>query len=409
MLKYQKAVFFDGIAGGVGGMDIIESPNDAGLNSLSGFSYQIKVFILKMTQLKENQQVEFETLDDVTTRSLSADNKVTDFCIKRYVAAESSGIEVFQVKQTDVTKSVARKVLYNWLLAYNENSDITSFHLYVDDQYSVGINLFCSNDVKKEYDIVIESNKSEQALITRVKRLYNGKIEEFKNAYQTICNNTHIDSINNIDRSISNQLVAPFHATAAGIGLTYFEKRIYELVTKICARIIDSAGRRIPYICGHAEYMQLCEEICRNISPTQYTPDYESFRQAFVQSDLTEEILQSRECRQLRYCNLTTPEISDHLSYEQYYENIRQHYLRDAQKEKILSTERIANQNHKDVVLELQADGRDKPSLRLVKTKLVGISTMPNEFSRWGAYIFLTKDKLPNQISWKDENGESDE
>lgn len=215
--------------------------------------------------------------------------------------------------------------------------------------------------------------------------------------------------INNIDRSISNQLVAPFHATAAGIGSTYFEKRIYELVTKICARIIDSAGRRIPYICGHAEYMQLCEEICRNISPSQYTPDYESFRQAFVQSDLTEEMLQSRECRQLRYCNLTTTEISDHLSYEQYYENIRQHYLRDAQKEKILSTERIANQNHKDVVLELQADGRDKPSLRLVKTKRAGISTMPNEFSRWGAYIFLTKDKLPNQISWKDENGESDE
>lgn len=197
--------------------------------------------------------------------------------------------------------------------------------------------------------------------------------------------------INNIDRSISNQLVAPFHATAAGIGSTYFEKRIYELVTKICARIIDSAGRRIPYICGHAEYMQLCEEICRNISPSQYTPDYESFRQAFVQSDLTEEMLQSRECRQLRYCNLTTTEISDHLSYEQYYENIRQHYLRDAQKEKILSTERIANQNHKDVVLELQADGRDKPSLRLVKTKRAGISTMPNEFSRWGAYIFLIK------------------
>lgn len=286
------------------------------------------------------------------------------------------------------------------MLAYNENSDITSFHLYVDDQYSVGINLFCSNNAKQEYDIVIESNKSEQALITRVKRLYNGKFEEFKNAYQTICNNAHIDSINSIDCSISNQLVAPFHATAAGIGSTYFEKRIYELVTKICARIIDSAGRRIPYICGHAEYMQLCEEICRNISFTVY-PDYESFRQAFVQSDLTEEMLQSRECRQLRYCNLTTTEISDHLSYEQYYENIRQHYLRDAQKEKILSTERIANQNHKDVVLELQADGRDKPSLRLVKTKRAGISTMPNEFSRWGAYIFLTKDKLQTKFLGK--------
>ena len=390
-------------------MDIVELPNDAGLNSLSGFSYQIKIFILKMTKLRENQQVEFETLDDVATRSLSTDNIVTDFCLKRYVATESTGTEVFQVKQTNVTQSVARKVLYNWLLAYNQDSNITSFYLYVDNRYSVGDNLFACDGAKQEYDIVIESDKSEQALITRVKRLYNGKFKEFEKAYQAICNNVHIDSINDIDRLISSQLIAPFHATATEIGSTYFEKRINELVTKICSRIIDSAGRRIPYICCHAEYMQLCEEICRNISPTQYTPDYEAFRQAFVQSDLTEEMLQSRECRQLRYCNLTTTEISDHLSYEQYYENIRQHYLRDAQREKILNTERIANQNHKDVVLELQAVGHDKPALRLVKTKQIDISTMPNEFSRWGAYIFLTKDKLPNQISWKDEDGEFDE
>lgn len=53
-------------------MDInnMELLNDSGLSSLSGFSYQIKVFILRLTQLQQGQQVEFETLDDVAVRSL---------------------------------------------------------------------------------------------------------------------------------------------------------------------------------------------------------------------------------------------------------------------------------------------------------------------------------------------------
>lgn len=48
-------------------MDInnMELLNDSGLSSLSGFSYQIKVFILRLTQLQQGQRVEFETLDDV--------------------------------------------------------------------------------------------------------------------------------------------------------------------------------------------------------------------------------------------------------------------------------------------------------------------------------------------------------
>lgn len=41
----------------------MELLNDSGLSSLSGFSYQIKVFILRLTQLQQGQRVEFETLD----------------------------------------------------------------------------------------------------------------------------------------------------------------------------------------------------------------------------------------------------------------------------------------------------------------------------------------------------------
>lgn len=64
------------------GVDNVVSVNNAGLNSLSGFSYQIKVFMLQLARLKEKQRVEFETLDDVTVRYIPNKDSVSDSCIK---------------------------------------------------------------------------------------------------------------------------------------------------------------------------------------------------------------------------------------------------------------------------------------------------------------------------------------
>lgn len=390
-------------------MDInnMELLNDSGLSSLSGFSYQIKVFILRLTQLQQGQRVEFETLDDVAVRSLSSKDSISDSCFK-WKVDETSSIEVFQVKQTNVSESVRRQVLYNWLLAYNQKPDISKFTLYVAQGYSINEKAF-TNDSEKEYQTIIESDKAVTALVSRVKQIYKDDLTKFKRDYQTICSKSTIERLGDIDELIAEQLITPFHATAADIGKTYFEKRIAELFTRICARIMDCAGQRSPYVCGHAEYMQLCEEICKDISPAQYTPDYEAFRQVFSQDDLTSEITNSREYRQLRYCKLSNSEILDHLSWEQYYQSIRQHYLADAKKDAISKTESIAHQNHKDVVYELQDENKDTPRLRLIKTKRCEISTLHDEFSRWGTYIFLTQNDLPNKISWKDEDEDANE
>ena len=390
-------------------MDInnMELLNDSGLSSLSSFSYQIKVFILRLTQLQQGQRVEFETLDDVAVRSLSSKDSISDSCFK-WKVDETSSIEVFQVKQTNVSESVRRQVLYNWLLAYNQKPDISKFTLYVAQGYSINERAF-TNDSEKEYQTIIESDKAVTALVSRVKQIYKDDLTKFKRDYQTICSKSTIERLGDIDELIAEQLITPFHATAADIGKTYFEKRIAELFTRICARIMDRAGQRSPYVCVHAEYMQLCEEICKDISPTQYTPDYEAFRQVFSQDDLTSEITNSREYRQLRYCKLSNSEILDHLSWEQYYQSIRQHYLADAKKEAISKTESIAHQNHKDVVYELQDENKDTPRLRLIKTKRCEISTLHDEFSRWGTYIFLTQNDLPNKISWKDEDEDANE
>ncbi len=91
-------------------MDNTDLINNAGLNSLSGFSYQIKVFIFRLTQIRQGQRVEFETLDDVAVKFLPNKDSVSDSCFK-WSINKNFGIEVFQVKQTNVTEAVGRQVL----------------------------------------------------------------------------------------------------------------------------------------------------------------------------------------------------------------------------------------------------------------------------------------------------------
>lgn len=147
-------------------MDInnMELLNDSGLSSLSGFSYQIKVFILRLTQLQQGQRVEFETLDDVAVRSLSSKDSISDSCFK-WKVDETSSIEVFQVKQTNVSESVRRQVLY----AYLVNPIIS---LTVDLDKSISFNKYLiqettTRELKKQRDRIrqqILANKSRFAI-----------------------------------------------------------------------------------------------------------------------------------------------------------------------------------------------------------------------------------------------------
>lgn len=389
-------------------MSDITTVTDAGIVSLSGFAYQIKVFIMLASQLHKNQQVEFETLDDVAVNSIPSNDNQADSCIKKE-SGKDTGIRVFQVKQTNVTNDVCRKVLYNWLLALNEEHNISEFILYIEKGYSTST-IALSSKADNEYKRIINSDRSSTALVSRVKAIYKKNPHQFTKDYEYICNHWHLKELDNIDKMISNILTSVFHADANSIGPIYYQKRVEELFNRICSRIMECAGKRQPYICIQNEYMQLCEEICRNISPERYTPDYASFNRVHTPLQMSQEIAQSREYIQLEFCKLTLPDILNHLSWEQYYQNIRQHYFSDAQKDWIVETEGIAYQNHRNVVGELSAEGHDTPFLRLLKTKQQPVHTLPEEYSLWGSYVYLTNDDATNQISWKDEeknNGEA--
>jgi hypothetical protein len=386
-------------------MDDMVSATSAGLNSLSGFSFQIKAFILMMTQLTDGKCVEFETLDDVVVRDIPSNDKAHDSCIKTR-ETEDGAIIAFQVKQTKVTDSIARKIVYNWLLALNKNPSICSFELIVDKGYSYVSTVF-SNSAEKEYKIVMDSDLSGNALVTQVKEIYKDRPEGFIKDFEFIKDHHCSRPISNIEHDIAEKLCLPFHSSMSDADNPHFSMRIKELFIRVCARIMECAGNRIPYICSYAEYLQLCEEICKNISEEQYNPDYDSFKTVCMSSGIEEAVRESREYRQLGYCKLTDSDRIEHLRWEQYYQNIRQHYLTDAKKGQISKTEDVAYRNYADVVAILQEDDKDTPKRRLVNTKKQPISTLSDEYSRWGAYIFLTREESEQQISWKDEEGEN--
>ena len=103
--------------------------NDSGINSLAGFSYQMKVFILKSATLNENEKIEFETIDDIAFKKVK-DNDLDNQ--DALLHQENKSIAV-QVKKTNVTLSVLEKVLYNWLLLKDKKID--GYYLVTDYDY----------------------------------------------------------------------------------------------------------------------------------------------------------------------------------------------------------------------------------------------------------------------------------
>lgn len=377
---------------------------DPGIVSLSGFAYQIKVFILLFASLQKGEQIEFETLDDIAIQSIAQNDANNDLCLKTKTDNENT-ITVFQVKQTNVSAAKSRNVLYNWLLALNKNRNVSKFTLYIDNSYTASDTAFISG-YAKEYATIIGSDKEPAALVTKVKSIYADNEEQFKKDYDFVVGNYSIKPIQNIDSELINALSTALHFDANSIGPVYAKQRLEELFTRVCARIMTSVSQREPFYSSREEIMQICDEICRNICPNKYAPDYSSFERLHAFSTISADLQASRAYKQLQYCNLGTPDTMKHLLWQQYYKNIRHHYLSDAQQSTVDAIEGVASENHKDVVRELQEEGIDTPRRRLTKTKRQTISALNDEYSRWGAYVFLTNDTGEKQISWKDDENE---
>ncbi len=380
--------------------------DNSGIYSLSGFSYQIRVFVNYMLKLKEGMQIEFETIDDVNMKKIKP-QQLDDFDEKfMNKIVGSSTNEAMQVKRTTITQSTAVQVLLNWILLESSEYKVSKYTLFTDAEYN-NTDILFSNSAEALFELVRDSNKNNKATITKVKKMYKD-IEEFKNVYDSIKEKYEFVSMENIDEKIEGNCSELFRK--AGINKVVYFQRIKELLQHITVQIMDSIYSKKPYIFTYKKFMTLVEEICSRMTEEITLPQYSDFKKlhSIDFNDLS--ISKSREYKQLLACELPQPIIKTHLGYGEYYKELRFKYMELNKISKIENIEETTHENFEMVKFELQKNENDTPFNRLNATKQQGNAYAQNEHVRFGSGIFLTKEGIEDiQISWKDDNHETTE
>lgn len=383
--------------------DITKNNNDSGIQSLSGFAYQIRVFVYYMSKMTSKMQIEFETLEDVVVKNPNANILDQNSIEFRSLLKQENGYDVIQVKRTSIDNDSRQKILYNWMLLEEKNINVSSYILFTDDSYK-NPDIIFEITPDELFLIVTESKKKANSLVSKVKSTYGTDFDKFKIAYKKVKDNYSFISETNLDANIMNGFAIIFRRE--GVSDLIYALRIKELIQTITYEILSAIDKKSSYICTYKIMMQKAEDICDRIKDNYYEPDYTIFRKTNSINLADQIVANSREYKQLFSCNLSAKRIEEHLIYHQYYRSIRYRYLEDNKLNFVDNIEKTTYDNFCDVKEYLTENNTDTPYNRLDCTKNKQNYYAPKNQTRYGSCIHLTTDSIDNnsKISWEDEN-----
>lgn len=384
----------------------VYTPDKSGINSLGGFAYQIKVFVLYMLSMDENMQAEFETVDDVSIKKITPETIDDNEDKFRNLITSSEGTKAIQVKRTSINESIAKQILFNWILLEDSGESITDYILFTDSLYNNNDIVF---DISADdlYLEVLKTKKTQKATIAKVKGKYEKDKQGFVDIYEAIKGKYTFVSFNRIDDEISEKCKMLFKK--AGVNIITYYNRIEELLKHVTFEIIKSVNEKRPFIISYEEMIAYSEDICTRFTDEFMYPIYSEFRKLNKIDFADLKIAKSREYKQLLACKMPQKLIEMHLQYGVYYQNICYKYLELNKIGKIRDIEETTFDNFENVKFILQNEGKDTPAKRLSETKRQPNSYADSEQIKYGSGIYLTReDELEHQISWEDEdNAES--
>ena len=372
--------------------------DNGGIYSLAGFAYQIKVFVLNVLELKNGYTLEYETIDDVALKMAAdkLDEHEDDLC-SIFTATSRRAI---QVKKTQVTNSIAKKVVKNWILADKNNADIEQFVLVTDRE--VDMDVFVDLDVDEIFKEVnaATGNKSIDAKVKKI-----GYTEtELKQKVRDIVSMSSIEKYENIDIEIENKFNDFF--IRYGVSEATYYIRIKEFLQQITVEILDTVGNGQPYILTYESMSKIKNRIVTNYTDEKWEPSFSQFRRLKKVNLEDLAVIKSREYRQLKTCeSLKEEDIYRHLQWGEYYVNSKRGYYERGMAFFVEDIENTAYDNFCDAKMELRNRVEDTPDNRLIETKSKSNSKAVDEQIRYGVCINLTSEDTDEsiQISWKDD------
>lgn len=374
-----------------------ESDN-SGIYSLGGFAYQMKVFILLLLQLKNGCTLEYETIDDVAMK-IPAD-KFDEYEDQLCSILTTHSRKAIQVKKTQVTEVVAKKVVKNWILADKNNVNLDEFVLVTDRDATAGVLTNIDGDEIYAEVTTATGTKSIDAKI----KLLDYSQDELKAKVADIISKATIQKYADIDMEIVDGF-ADFFIRPAVTEATYI-LRIKQLIQQITVDILDAVTKGQAYELTYEELCYMKNRIISEITDEKWEPSFAQFRKLkkVNLSDLA--VIKSIEYQQLIECaSLTSEDISRHLQYGEYYVNSKRSYFERGMDDIVDVLENTAYDNFCDVKMELRNRSADTPDNRLVETKAKSNSKATDEQIKYGVCINLTSEDTDEsiQISWKDD------
>ncbi|API88769.1 hypothetical protein BKP56_05465 [Marinilactibacillus sp. 15R] len=374
--------------------------DSSGINSLSGFAYQIKVFAYYAFDLKENMQIEFETLEDINLKSITPDT--IDINSHKFICRVTDGSKnkAIQVKHTSISNSVSEQLIFNWLLLESSAYNIEEYILFTDKNYQNKNDIFIK-DVKKMYKDILQSNKNKNATVSKVKALFEGDFAKFEQKYNQIHNKYTFIDLEDVNAKTEDKASLHFRKAA---NVIIFQQRLGEFLQHITYKILNTIENKEPYILTYQEFINIVEDISNRFTKDITAPSYSNFKR-IKKIDLKDSVLSnSREYKQLKTCKLPDSLIEQHLLYGMYYNETSLKYMENNKLNKIEEIEDTTFEGFENVKFSLIREKNDSPYNRLERTKKYPNSYAENDQIKFGASIHLTKkDVLNNQISWKDD------
>lgn len=373
--------------------------NDAGLISLGGYAYQIKVFIFLLPKLNENSQLCFEKIDDISINEKNVDQSSSISTIMS--DAINHSYTAIQVKKTAINTTDQKKIMLNWLIIMKQFNEIRKFVLYYDSTLNPNLNCFTITAKSLLQYINTSKKTNPNSLVQQVKKIYTSE-QELEKYYDYIIQNCSFEAVDSIESDIFKRYNALFHYNDKMSSV--YSLRIEELCSKIQHEIISSVESKSSYCISQSEFHSIIEEICQRVTEEEYKPDYAEFTKSFVFDQ--SQISSSREYAQLVKCHLRPQSIKKYLSNQMYYNDYRFRLLCIRKASKIDALEITAYENFESTVDSLIDAGNDTPANRLHETiKRLNSYAVDNQIST-GAYIHLTEEGIEKekQISWSDES-----
>lgn len=375
--------------------------DESGIYSLEGFAFQIKVFAYYAFTLKENNLLEFETIEDVNRKEINEKN-IDEHSDNFKILSENN--TAIQVKHTKIDKTKAEKIVLNWMHLEKTNLNIKKYILFSASKYHNTEESIFIDDIKTLYNNVLISDKTNAAIITKVKNEYES-YTEFEINYNKIREKFRLKNVDQIDVELENISALHFRRAANEV---VFHQRLKQFLEYIQVEILKSISKRKPFQLSYKMFIKKIETISSNCTEDMYIPMYVDFKEKQKIDLKDSSIYSTREYQQLVACGLNGERIKIQLTYGLYYNEFSMNNMELNRFNDLNNILETTYENFADAKDYLKNEGKDTPYYRLDETQKRQNSYAINDQIRKGSSIYLTKSNIEdNQISWKDEDNET--